>query len=88
MPDAIVADEKCADLGELGADEGFASGQIQVLESAELRTEPGKLFERQVIALIEIAPVVAMFTGQVAYRIHVYRQKRRCPSLTMAQRRQ
>ena len=75
MLNSIVANEQGADLGELLAQKWFATRQVEILELAELGGQPRKFIERQIVALIQVAPVEAMLAGQIADRIDEYDQE-------------
>ena len=76
--DPVVLNEVPADLREFSPQEGFAAGQVQVLDPPQISGERKNLLHLQIIPLIEVSPVKAVLAGQVANGVDEQNQKRRC----------
>ncbi len=85
MLGTVVFGEQQADIGELRPDEGLAARKIQNLELTELCREFAEFFKGQVVALVQVPPVEAVFAGQVADGVDEDdHERRRLPLLVLS----
>ena len=75
--DFIVINEQLANISELASNERLAARKIQVLEVTEFKRQLFKFFKREIIALVQLLPVEAVFAGQITDRIDENDHKRR-----------
>src|SRR5271165_506236 len=75
--DPVVLNEEPADFGEFSAQEGFAAGEVQVLDPPQISRQRENLLHFQIVPLIEISPVKAVLTSQIANGVDKQNQKGR-----------
>src|SRR5271157_721377 len=74
---AVVLNEEPADFREFRAQEGFAAGQVQILDPSQISRERENLLHLQIIALVQVSPVKAVLTRQIANGVDKENQERR-----------